>query len=139
PTRARAERRSRLGEGGEGFAVPPRPEGGDDRTFHVAEPETRRDGDRRQQVRGIEQADVELVAHVGPGHFANELDVEPFGGGKPLVDGDDQGRRVGERDESDPQPRFARDHFNSSAAVTTDWATSAIFLLSFIAVLRSRA
>src|SRR6516225_10703821 len=35
--------------------------------------------------------------------------------------------------------RFARDHFNSSAAVTTDCATSAIFLLSFIAVLRSRA
>src|SRR5262249_28693019 len=34
---------------------------------------------------------------------------------------------------------FAGDHFNSSAAVTTDWATSAIFLLSFIAVLRSRA
>src|SRR5262249_15302313 len=30
-------------------------------------------------------------------------------------------------------------HFNSSAAVTTDCATSAIFLLSFIAVLRSRA
>src|SRR5262249_52297964 len=35
--------------------------------------------------------------------------------------------------------RFARDHFNSSAAVTTDCATSAIFLLSFIAVLRSSA
>jgi hypothetical protein len=55
-----------------------------------------------------------------------------------FVDGD-QRRRVGKRDETNPQPPFARDHFNSSVAVTTDWATSAIFLLSFIAVLRSRA
>src|SRR5262249_16922599 len=33
-------------------------------------------------------------------------------------------------------PRSA--HFNRPAAVTTDWATSAIFLFSFIAVLRSK-
>jgi hypothetical protein len=29
-------------------------------------------------------------------------------------------------------------HFSMPAAVTTDWATSAIFLFSFIAVLRSK-
>jgi hypothetical protein len=52
-------------------------------------------------VRGIEQADVELVAHVRPGHFANKLDVEPFGGGEAFVDRDNQGRSVGEWDESD--------------------------------------
>ena len=51
-----------------------------------------------------------------------------------LVDRDEQRGRVGERNEAD-----AQFHLNSSAAVITDWATSAIFLFSFIAVLRSSA
>ena len=88
-------------------------------------------------MRGIEQADIELVAHVRPRHLAHELDIEPLGGGEALVDRDDQRGRIGQRDEPDPQSRFACGHRNSSAAVTTDWATSAIFLFSFIAVLRS--
>ena len=51
--------------------------------------------------------------------------------------GDDQGGRIGQRDEADAEAIAA--HFRSSAAVTTDCATSAIFLFSFIAVLRSSA
>ena len=62
----------------------------------------------------------------------------PFGGGKALVDRDEQRRRVGERDEADAQ-LVSCAHLNSSAAVITDCATSAIFLFSFIAVLRSSA
>ena len=94
-------------------------------------------GDRRQQMRGVEQADIELVADVRPRDLAHQLDRQAFLGGKALVDGDDQRRRVGERDEADAQTVLG--HFNSSAAVTTDCATSAIFLLSFIAVLRNSA
>ena len=43
--------------------------------------------------------------------------------------------RILGRNEADPQLGVA--HLNSSAAMITDWATSAIFLFSFIAVLRS--
>ena len=53
-----------------------------------------------------------------------------------LVHRDQQRGRVGERNEADAQPVG---HLNSSAAVITDCATSAIFLFSFIAVLRSSA
>ena len=60
----------------------------------------------------------------------------PSAAAEALVDRDEQRGRVGERDEADAQP-FG--HLNSSAAVMTDCATSAIFLFSFIAVLRSSA
>ena len=60
----------------------------------MPEPEARRDRDRRQQMRGIEHADIELVAHVGPRHFPHQRDVESFGGRKALVDGHDQGGGV---------------------------------------------
>ena len=59
----------------------------------------------------------------------------PSAAAEALVDRDQQRGRVGERDEPDAQLR----HLNSSAAVITDCATSAIFLFSFIAVLRSSA
>ena len=84
---------------------------------------------------GIEQPDVELVAHVRPRDLAHEFDVEAFRRGKALVDRDQQRGGVGERDEPDPQPVA---HLSNSAAVTTDCAISAIFLFSFMAVLRSR-
>ena len=91
------------------------------------------------QMRGIEQADVELVAHVRPRHLAHQLDVEPFLGGEALVDRDEQRGRVGERDEADAQPPAIGTHLNISEAVITDCAISAIFLFSFIAVRRSSA
>ena len=125
------------GRHGDGVAVHAERERRDDRHLDVAEAEARGDRDRRDQVRGVEQADVELVAHVRPGHLAHQLDVETFGRGEALVDRDDQRGRVAERDEADAQALVA--HLNSSAAVMTDCATSAIFLFSFIAVLRSSA
>ena len=121
----------------DGVAVHAEPERRHDRHLDVAEAEARGDRDRRDQMRGVEQADVELVAHVRPRHFAHQLDVEAFGRGEALVDRDDQRGRVAERDEADAQALVA--HLNSSAAVMTDCAISAIFLFSFIAVLRSSA
>ena len=90
-------------------------------------------------MRGVEQADVELVAHVRPRHFAHQLDVEAFLGGEALVDRDEQRGRVasGMKPMRNRAPLVA--HLNISAAVITDCAISAIFLFSFIAVLRSSA
>ena len=110
-----------------------------DRHLDVTEAETRRDRDRRDHVRGVEHPDVELVADVCPRHLADQLDVESFSRGESLVDRDDERGRVTERDEADAQALMQVAHLNSSAAVITDCATSAIFLFSFMAVLRSMA
>src|SRR5262245_46414866 len=104
----------------------------------MAEPEARRDGDRRNQMRRIEEPDVELVPHIRPRHFTYEFDIKPFRGCEALVDSNQQRGSVGERDISDPQLGLGT-HFNNSAAVITDWATSAIFLFWLIAVLRRSA
>src|SRR6185369_10041159 len=114
----------------DGVAVHAEAEGSDDRHLDVTQSEARGDGDGRDQVGGVEQADIELVADVGPGDLAHQLDVQVLRRGKALVYRDDQRRRVAKRNEADAQAILA--HFNSSAAVTTDWATSAIFLLSFM-------
>jgi hypothetical protein len=112
----------------------PSPNGATIGTLMWPEAQARRDRDRRDQMRCVEQSDVELVADVRPRHFAHQFDIESFGRRKALVHRDQQRGRVGERDESD-----AQSHLNSSAAVMTDCATSAIFLFSFIAVLRKSA
>ena len=86
---------------------------------------------------GVKQTDVELVAHVGPGNFPNELNIEPFIRAEILVDRDQQCGRIAERNETNAQA-FAT-HRSRSAAVMIDWAISTIFLFSFIAVLRISA
>ena len=86
-------------------------------------------------MRGVEQPDVELVAHVRPGDFARQLDVEALDDGEALVDDDKQRRRVHERNKPDPYG-FERGHFRSSAAVMIAAAMSAIFFFSRIAALR---
>ena len=86
---------------GDGVAVHAERERRDDRHLDVAQAQPRRDRHRRDQMRGVEHADVELVAHVRPRHFANEIDIEPFRGGKALVDRDDQRGRVAERNKAD--------------------------------------
>ncbi len=87
-------------------------------------------------MRGVEVADIELVAHVRPRDFAHQLDFEAFRRRKALVHRDQQRDGVAKRNEADAQ---SVGHLNSSAAVITDCATSAIFLFSFIAVLRNSA
>ena len=129
PRPRRRNRRMQRRRHRDGIAVHAEPERRDDRHLDVAEPEARRDRDGRDQMCGVEQPDIELVAHVRPRHLAHQLDVEALGRAEPLVDRDQQRGRVRERDESDAQPVA---HLNSSAAVMTDCATSAIFLFSFI-------
>ena len=65
----------------------------DDRHAHMADAKAGGDRHRREQMRGVEQADIELVAHIRPRHFAHQLDIETFGRGKAVVDGDDQRRQ----------------------------------------------
>ena len=96
-------------------------------------PEARGDRDRRQQMRGVEQADIELVADVRPRHFPHQRDVEPLVRGKSLVDGDDQRGGIDQRNEPDVKRRA---HFSSSDAVRIDCAISPIFFFSRIAVER---
>jgi hypothetical protein len=117
------------------IAVEAEIEGGDDRQLDVAEPQARRDRNRRQQVGGVEQADVEFVADIRPRHFPHQRDIEPFRLGEPLVDGDDQGCGIDQRNKT-----YAKrcGHFSNSEAVRIDWAISPIFFFSRIAVDRSR-
>jgi len=92
-------------------------------------------GLRKERIKNI--LDLCISRFNAFARLQDELDVEAFRGGETLVDRDDQRGRIAERDEADAQPVLA--HFNSSAAVTTDCATSAIFFFSFIAVRRSSA
>ncbi len=87
-------------------------------------------------MRRVEQPDVELVAHVRPGDLARQFQVEPLLGREALVRGDEQRRRVDQRNEADAQLFSGAGHFNSSAAMTTADAISAIFFLSRIAAPR---
>jgi len=82
----------------------------------------------------VEQADVELVADIRPRHFPHQGDVEPFIGGKALVDGHDQGGGIDQRNEADMK---RCSHFSNSDAVRIDCAISPIFFFSRIAVDRS--
>ena len=85
-------------------------------------------------MRGVEQADIELVADIRPRHFPHQRDVEPFGCGKSLVDGDDQRGGIDQRNEA-----YVKrcGHFSNSDAVRIDCAISPIFFFSRIAVERS--
>jgi hypothetical protein len=130
-------RRMQRGRDRNGIAVHAQAERRDDRHLDVTEAQARCDGDRRDQMRSIEQADIELVADIRPRDFPHQLDVEAFLRREALVHCDKQRRGVRERDESDAQPLAG--HLNISDAMITDCATSAIFFFSFIAVLRSSA
>ena len=100
----------------------------------MSETEARCDRDRCQQVRGVEQANIELVADIRPRHFPHQGDIEPFRGGKSLVDGDDQSCGITQRNEANAK-RYR--HFSISDAVRIDCAISPIFFFSRIAVERS--
>ena len=122
---------------GDGIAVQPEIKGRNDRHPYVANAEAGCDRDRGQQMRGVEQADIELVAHIRPRHFTHQLDVEIFGGGETEIGGDNQRGGVDQWNVTDTKSDCA--HLNNSAAVSTDCAMSTIFLFSFIAVLRISA
>ena len=118
----------------DGVAVEAEIERSRDRHLDVTQSEAGGDRDGGQQMRGIEQADIELVADIGPRHLPHQRDVEPFRRGKSLVDGNDQCRGVDQRNEADVK-RVG--HFSNSDAVRIDCAISPIFFFSRIAVERS--
>src|SRR5258705_12056174 len=109
-------------------------EGSCDRYLDVSEPEARCNRDGCQEVRRVEQADIELVADIRPRHFPQQGDIEPFRRGKSLVDGHDQRRGITQRNKA-----YAKrsGHFSISDAVRIDCAISPICFFSRIAVERS--
>ena len=139
PSAASAMAACKRGRHRDGVAVHAQAEGRNDRHLDVTDAEARCDRNRRYEMGRVEQADVELVAHVRPRHLAHQIDIQPFLRRKPFVHGDDQRGRIGERYETNPELHRAAFHLRSSVAVITAWATSAILRFSFMAVLRSAA
>ena len=122
----------------------------------AAGPERRGDGERRQHVGGVEMAEHDAVANIGPRRLARQVHIEPFGGRETLLGRSDDQRTVEQRYEADGQRRrplrFRRClarvpvvdvhealHPRSLALVTRPRAISAMRRLSFIAVLRRSA
>ena len=60
------KRRIKARRHGDGVAIQPEIKGRNDRHPHMPNAEARCHGDRGQKMRGIEQADIELVAHIRP-------------------------------------------------------------------------
>src|SRR6266436_8845122 len=117
------------------LAVEAEIEGSCDRHLDVSESEAGRNRYGCQEVRGVEQADIELVADIRPRHFPHQRDLKPFRRGKSLVDGHDQRRGITQRNETYAK-RYS--HFSISDAVRIDCAISPIFFFSRIAVERSK-
>ncbi len=86
-------------------------------------------------MRGVEIAEIELVPDIGPRHLPHEIEMQALVLCEAEFGRRDQERGVDERDEADAD---GHRHRNSSAAVTTERAISAIFFFSFIAVRRSK-
>ena len=105
------------------------------RNLNVPKPKAGGDRDRRQQMRGVKQSDVEFVADIGPRHLPHQRDVQSLGCGKTFINGHDQSCRVDQRNE--PYANRCA-HFNNCDAVRMDCAISAIFFFSRIAVERSK-
>jgi hypothetical protein len=127
------DRRMQCGRHGYGIAVDAKIERNDGWNPDMAEPQARGNGNGCQQMRCVEQTDIELVAHIRPGHFPHQSDLQPFGRGKTLVYRNDDRGGIDQRDEADMK---RRGHLRSSEAVKIDWAISPIFFFSRIAVER---
>jgi len=95
-------------------AVKAEMEGRHDGHLDVPEPEARSDRDRRQEVRGVEQAGIQLVADIRPRRFPHQRDIEPLRSGKPLVDRDDQ--RHGDHERTRRQSVRPHGHGTSALA-----------------------
>jgi len=75
----------------------------------MAEAERGGDGERREHVRAVEQADIHLVADIGPGDLAVQVEPQPLGSGEAALGAGDHHRRIGERDEADRQAPHRND------------------------------
>jgi len=70
-------------------------------TLTLVDAEGERERQRRQDVRGVEHAQRQLVAHVGPRHFAADLDLQPLALVGAELLGQHDRRAVDDRDEPD--------------------------------------
>ena len=121
----------------------------------AADAERRGDGERPEHVRGVEVAEHDPVADIGPGGLADEVEGEALRRGESHLGRHHQRRAVDQRDEAEGElvrsPRAALlsrspgrsicigPYLRSCAAMTSPAATSATRRLSFIAVLRRSA
>jgi hypothetical protein len=70
---------------------------------HAADAERRGDGGGAEHMGRVEQADVQLVAQIRPGHLAHEFEVQPLGLREALVLRQHDQRAIDQRHEADPQ------------------------------------
>jgi len=77
-------------------------EGHRQRYTGIADAQAGGDGQRRQHVRGIEQAVNQLVADIRPGIFAHQFDLKAFPLGKTAFFCRDGNRRIDQGNEADP-------------------------------------
>ena len=113
-------------------AVEAQRDGRHQRRGEVPEAERGGDGGGGQHVGGIENAERQLVADIGPGGLAHEVEGEALSVSEALPRRDMEQGGIEERDIADAQAP----HLSSSAAVTMARAMSAILRFSFIAALR---
>ena len=86
---------------GERVAVHLQGHGVDHRHADAVDAQRQRERQRRQDVRGVELAQRQLVAHVGPRHFAADLDFESLALIGAQLLGQHDRRAVDDRDEPD--------------------------------------
>ena len=101
----------------------------------MAKAERGRDRERRQHVGGVETAEHQLVADVGPRSLAHQHNIETGGSRKAALGSGDQHGGVRQRHVADGELL----HQNSSAAVMMAWAISTMRFFSFMAVRRNSA
>lgn len=137
---AKAARLSQ-GEGeGDGVSVKAEHERHRERDGGPVAPERRRDGERGDQVRGIDQPVEQPVPHRRPGDVAHQVDLDVLGRGEAEFARQDRQGRIDERHEPDAEGVDAHARSpNKASLVTIASATSAIRRFDFIAWLRSSA
>ena len=99
----------------------------------------RRDGQRREHVRGIGMAIEQSIEHGRPGDIARQCEVQPLLFRKSQFPRQNRQAGIDQRQESNGQFLAHRSPFISSCAVTTASAIAAIRLFESIALRRNSA
>ncbi len=98
------------------------------------------DRQRRQHMGGIEYLGSQLVADIGPGHFAHQLDLQVFAFGEIAFHCGDGDGRVHQRDKAYAQGLHrGAFHLNAFSFFRISAAMSLMRRFSFMAALRIRA
>src|SRR3546814_5301270 len=87
--------------------------------FRSVFPERRRDGKRRDHVRGVGMTIEQPVAHRRPGHVAHQFECEPLARRKAEFVREDRQRGVDERQETDTEMLAGHSMSPISASLVT--------------------